>query len=316
MMGLVAWVVLGTDQSKPSSRFFPLTRFSDLHLLVFLSSSRLIKTSGVSVMWPTSDGDRTLQGSEAILLANTIDVMLDRLVDYTCCDEEEHQEIYAAVCQTGVSVFDSLAISQRIAVLHHAAVQLLTDAPFPSEALCAIDDATVAAIYAEVRDQIEIEFDMSDSFNDIVADFESSDDDDFEEDMLFDLQWRRLVHNACLEVLDEGEWTNVSSDADLASVEMGEWELWVDCLASAILWDRDFEFADTFLDADPEIVRQRRRTLGISDDYFVMPAPDPSGDKLEALVEATRKLVRSIYCKSEPSDWQKLIDPDSPDIPF
>jgi len=275
-------------------------------------------------MWPTSDGDRTLQGSEAILLANTIDVMLDRLVDYTSCEEEEHQEVYAAVCQTGVSVFDSLTISQRIAVLHHAAVQLLTDAPFPGEALCAVDDATIAAIYAEVRDQIEIEFDMSDPFDEIAAEFESvnvdedddEDDADFDEDMLSDTQWRRLVHNACLEVLDEGEWTTVSSDTDLALIEMGEWELWVDCLASAILWDRDFEFADTFLDADPEVVRQRRRTLGISDDYFVMPAPDPSADKIDELVDQTRKLVRSIYCKADPDDWQKLVDPDRPDFPF
>jgi hypothetical protein len=89
--------------------------------------------------------------------------------------------------------------------------------------------------------------------------------------------------------------------------------VWVDCLASAILWDRDFEFAETFLDADPEAARQRRKTLGIVDDYFVMPAPDPSIDKIDQLVSNTRDLVRSFYSDDESQTMPPI---DDPDIPF
>jgi len=266
-------------------------------------------------MWPTSDGDRTLRGPEAILLANTIDVMIDQLSDYIEYEDDTHQEIYAAVCQTGISVFDSLTISQRIAVLHHAALQLLTDAPFPNDSLSAIDDATIAAIYAEVRDQIEIEIDFyqSDYLNPPI-DHKSPTEDRREIDpSAADVQWRRLVHSACLDVLDEGSWSDVVTDSQLAHVELNEWEVWVDCLASAILWDRDFEFADTFMDADPEAARQRRKTLGICDDYFVMPAPDPGVDQIEQLVDQTRDLVRSVYLGDESKQWPSI---DDPDIPF
>jgi hypothetical protein len=33
-------------------------------------------------MWPTSGGDRTLTGTEAVLIANAIDTMLDLIIDY------------------------------------------------------------------------------------------------------------------------------------------------------------------------------------------------------------------------------------------
>jgi len=264
-------------------------------------------------MWPTSDGDRMLRGPEAILLANTIDVMIDQLSDYVEYGDESQQEIYAAVCQTGISVFDSLTISQRIAVLHHAALQLLTDAPFPHDSLSAIDDATIAAIYAEVRDQIEIEIDFYQSdFSEADGFSRSPADDRLPLEPMADVQWRRMVHNACLDLLDEGSWSDVVTDAQLARVELNEWEVWVDCLASAILWDRDFEFAETFLDADPEAARQRRKTLGICDDYFVMPAPDPSGDQIDKLVDKTRELVRSIYLNDKAQQWPSIDDPDVP----
>lgn len=281
-------------------------------------------------MWPTSDGNRTLRGAEASLMAQAIDGMIDQLIDYVHFEDEIQQEVYAAACQTGVAVFDSLTINQRIAVLHHAAVQLLTDRPFPHDCLSAIDDATIAAIYAEVRDQIEIEIDFFHS--DLLRIDSDTDTDDTDrggqvdwqrgvsEPAPSDVKWRRLVHSACLETLggEDGAWLDVSTDSQLAGVELTEWEVWIDCLASAILWDRDFEFADSFLDADPEMARRRRMTLGISDDYFVMPAPDPSSKQINQLIDSTRGLVRSIYLGCQHDDPQPGAGlPDNgEDIPY
>jgi hypothetical protein len=278
-------------------------------------------------MWPTSDGNRTLQGAEASLMAQAIDGMIDQLMDYILFEDEIQQDVYAAACQTGIAVFDSLTINQRIAVLHHAAVQLLTDRPFPHECLSAIDDATIAAIYAEVRDQIEIEIDFyqSDLLEiDVDTDSDDTADGDRErgdwEPSRANVKWRRLVHAACLETLggEDGDWMDFSTDSQLASVELSDWEVWVDCLASAILWDRDFEFAETFLDADPEMARRRRVTLGISDDYFVMPAPDPSSKQITQLIDSTRDLVRSIYLGDRKDDAPPDVAPpyDVNDPPF
>lgn len=242
-----------------------------------------------------------LQGSEAVLLAAAIDTLLGPLVDYLDYDGQADQEPVAAVLQTGVAVFDALPIAQRIAALHHAAEHLLSDKPFPGDCLSAADDATVAAIYSEIRDQVEIEIDLG---NDPLGDGGLPDESSGQAGRdnragtplpLPLMNWRRLVHRACCEALDEdGPWVEVTSPAELAKLEIDEWELWIDCLASAILWDRDFEFAETFLDADPEAARRRRVVLGITDDYFVRPAPDPGPGEIGRLIKQTRRLVRRV----------------------
>lgn len=266
-------------------------------------------------MWPTSDGNRTLRGAEAVLLANTIGMMIDQLCDYITYEDESQQENYAAGCQTGIGIFDSLTISQRVAVLHHAATHLLTDVPFPHDSSSAIDDATIAAIYAEVRDQIEIEMDFyRTDYEDALSAANSASPDALPGPTASDVQWRRMVHNACLEVLDDedGHWNDVLTNEELAQVELSDWEVWVDCLASAILWDRDFEFADSFMDADPESARQRRKTLGICDDYYIMPAPDPSPNQIDLLVDMTRNLLRHFDGDDESQQSHFIDDPDIP----
>ena len=77
-----------------------------------------------------------------------------------------------------------------------------------------------------------------------------------------------------------------------ASSDMYQWGRVIDYLADAILWDRDFEFSESFLDMDPEILRERRQILGIDDDYFTQIAPDPPPAEVAKLVSATREIVR------------------------
>jgi hypothetical protein len=103
--------------------------------------------------------------------------------------------------------------------------------------------------------------------------------------------------------LGRGDWNKIHSDEDIAWVKLQVWEDWIDQLSMAILWDRDFEYAETFLDADPDAARARRRAMGIDDDYFVSPPPDPTPSQVETLLARTRNLVRS-FCvgDSHPAD--------------
>jgi len=242
----------------------------------------------VFTMWPTSRGDRTLDGNEAALIASAIAAMLDPIVDQIadgCGDDDDAADdagsLHAAL-HTGVSVYDSLNLGQRLAILHRTALHLLTPAEFPDRQIAAVDEATIAVIFNEVRDWVEMESDC----------LSADDPQQTSEDRYLMTRWRCSVLAACQEVLGPGEWDAFAEEALLTSVPMDQWEEWIDYLASAILWDRDFEFVDSFLDADPDSARIRRQALGIDDDYFVCPAPDPNPAQIDRLVADIRLTLR------------------------
>ncbi|MDB4654591.1 hypothetical protein OAE40_02305 [Rubripirellula sp.] len=224
-------------------------------------------------MWHTSRGDRTLQGDEATLVREAIDTMVDVLSLHI--DDDPGGGV---ICESGIAVFDQLAPSQRIALLHDAATHLLTDigdAPRLSAPL----EATVAAIFKDVRDHVAIE----------VSFPQSTEHARWVERP----GWRHLVASAFHSVtISEGDFEYLEELPLEASSDLHQWERVIDYLADAVLWDRDFEFSGTFLDMDPEILRERRRILGIDDDYFTQIAPDPRPAEVAELVSATRQIVR------------------------
>lgn len=232
-------------------------------------------------MWHTSRGDRTLRGREARLVAQAVDTMVDALLMHV--DDELHSD-GARVCQSGIAVFDALTPSQRIGLLYDVTRHLLTDTD-STLALSATTEAAVAAIFIEVRDQVAIEIDLfPDGLPEQTA-WEQADP-----------SWRLLVLEACQDVFGCKGADTEDSEFDLPDgncKDMSQWEDLVDWLAEAVLWDRDFEMADTFLDVDPGISRQRRRLLGIEDDYFTQVAPDPRPEEALRLASMTRDIVRA-----------------------
>jgi hypothetical protein len=227
-------------------------------------------------MWHTSRGDRTLRGQEALLVQTSIDIMVDALLVHI----DEEFEDAAADCESGVAVFDAFSASQRIALLHDVAKYLLTDTE-TTLPLSAPLEATIAAIFVEVRDQVAIEIDfLSGGDNPEPA-------------------WRRAVLAAYRSIVlapDDEYVAGESIEMDLPDESCDEihaWEYLVDGLTDAILWDRDFEMADGFLDVDPGVSNQRRRLLGISEDYFTSIAPDPRPDEVFHLISRTRDIVRA-----------------------
>lgn len=234
-------------------------------------------------MWHTSRGDRTLGGHEAVLVSGAIEVMVAALLVHIDDDFEDS----ASDCETGIAIYDICTPSQRIGLLHDVAKYLLTDTDEPLS-LSALTDATVAAIFVEIRDQIAIEIEFA-------ASHEESGQ----------LGWREMVlaahrsvypdpnPNSGPGVLRNGGYEAMVRGFDASAGDLRHWETMVDDLADSILWDRDFEMADGFLDIDPGVSRQRRRLLGIDDEYFTSVAPDPRPEQAYQLASRTRDIVRA-----------------------
>ena len=219
-------------------------------------------------MWHSSRGDRTLRGDEATLVASAIDTMIDALMVHVDEDDDSVDQSIPD-CESGIAVFDDLNACQRIGLLHQLASYLLTETSRPLKQ-SATADAGVAAIFVEIRDQVAIEIDLQDS---LTA------DDSY--------HWRRMVVEAFHELADEAEL--------VPSVTCGQLPVWedaVDMMVGAILWDRDFEMADGFLDADPGVSDHRLKLLGIDRDYFTDVAPDPRPSEAFAMIRETRDIVR------------------------
>ena len=212
-------------------------------------------------MWHTSQGDRTLRGSEARLVGKVIDQMIDALLIHVNedFDDEEPADTPIVECDSGIMSYDALSAGQRIALLHDVAKHLLTNTPRTID-LSSTLEATVAAIFIEIRDQVAIEISL-------CADWTQEND----------LTWRQLVLDAYLTICgDDPELRSELGIPHVSSTDVENWELLVDGLTDAILWDRDFEMADSFMDIDPNVSHHRRRLLGIDDDYFISIAPDPA----------------------------------------
>ncbi|MGO9465004.1 MAG: hypothetical protein ACLQIB_57675 [Isosphaeraceae bacterium] len=61
-------------------------------------------------------------------------------------------------------------------------------------------------------------------------------------------------------------------------------------LADAMLWDRDFEADEWFLDMPPAKKRENLDYLGIQEDDFLAVAPDPADKDLDGVRRALREI--------------------------
>jgi len=57
-----------------------------------------------------------------------------------------------------------------------------------------------------------------------------------------------------------------------------------------MLWDRDFEADERFLDMPPAKKRENLDYLGIDQGYFLAVAPDPADEDLDGVRQALREI--------------------------
>ena len=227
--------------------------------------------------WHTPSGDRYLVGEESEMVRDSLSTMVQELA--SCRETEEDPWEY------GVTLFDELTWQQQLAVLDLLATNLLQETPETLE-LSGVNEASVAAVYQNIVQQIELEIELH-----TVSPVE------------FRTRWRQAALDAYRENEDDDivRQEILSQDADQASVfdidancmEVDRWCWLVELLADRVLWDRDFEMVNEMIDAPPERAAAMRAALGITPGYYTAIAPDPTDHQLDALFESLEELTRA-----------------------
>jgi len=218
-------------------------------------------------MWRTSAGDRVLRGAEWKLFRAGVALLRLELKDALPDD------ISVA---TGVRVYDALPPGQQLLQLALVA-EALHDEQISAPELSAVNEATVAAVFAELLHALTLELDAPRGPEDA------------------DAYWvRQLIRTACRERADEFDALPQRQARDREA-----WQVLLDELASRILWDCDYALGDEFLDDAPDEAHGRMQLLGIHADYFVALAPEPTRQQVK---EARLTLRRLLSEKRRPTE--------------
>lgn len=204
-------------------------------------------------MWRTPEGERVLKGAEWRLFREALRFAWDVIEEFGDPDD------------SGVAAFDRLQRNQKLAMLALVG-QALRDEQMPAPELAAVSEGAVAAVFALLRETIGIEIGLRDEGEETGM-------------------WRSLVLEACREVGIDDSLPKASSE------DLAEWFCLIECLADRILWDADYDMEEQFLDCDPETVKELKQFAGISDNYFLAVAPDPTDDAIERIRKVLREVV-------------------------
>jgi hypothetical protein len=220
-------------------------------------------------MWSTSQGKRVLTEAEWALFR----VGVERLVDFIA-DEEQP----LGLSGTDIDVFDELQPEQRLALLADVA-QALRDPAVPPPPLTAANEATVAAVFASIRQALEMETAPPD----------------------YGTRPSHVVRSLLLAVAAElaDEWAELLEDLPTVTEQnIDKWDWLLEEIEYRILWDRDFEMGDTFLDQPPEASRGLGQLTGIDRDYFTAVPREPD----EAGMAMVRQTLARLLGRPDPDD--------------
>ncbi len=233
-------------------------------------------------MWRTSIGERTLRGKEWELFREGLSSL--RLMVELSLDG-------ADVRITEVGAFDALQPASRLAMLALVA-KALHDPAEPCPALTALTEGTFAAVYAGIRQHIEIEIEI-----------------DWEKVGEQPLRDRPLLRDLVLAAFHEAcpEWPDPLPGRDCDDLD--EWSFLLDALMDRVLWDRDFDEEGLFLDAEPELAAHLKKELGVAEGYFTAIAPDPTGEPLATIRETLRRLCEPPQQRDQPEPGEDAANP-------
>jgi hypothetical protein len=226
-------------------------------------------------MWHTPLGERTLRGSEWELFRQGLRALWDHI------DDAEDEPL---TYETGVAVFDRLLPVSKLAMIALVG-KALSDENEPCPPLTTLTEGTFAAVYATIRQEIEVEIDLARGGTQPEGE---------------EFSMRALVLAAIRETNPDWEKPDpedVDQGFEPPSVpkpdceDFGAWHDILEEMINRVLWgDRDFEEAEHFLDRDPRESQQLKQLMGIDEDYFSAIAPEPTDHQLKAIRKVLRQL--------------------------
>ncbi len=210
-------------------------------------------------MWRMETGDRILTEPEW----NLFRVGLEMLWDYIEDDSDEDP----GLSETGVRVFDVLQPEQKLALLADVA-QALRDPATPIPRHTAANEGAVAAVFAVIRQALEEEIAFSHD--------EGTDSTE--------------VRGLLLATAAESD-EQPDDLPSLADEDGEEWDLVLEAIEDRILWDRDYEMGDEFLDQPPEAGQELHLLAGVDPDYFTAIPREPDEAEMIAVRQALARLL-------------------------
>jgi hypothetical protein len=187
------------------------------------------------------------------------EALLSLIDEFDFCDFEY---------ELGIKCFDTLTVGQKIYVLATIGNGLFRKDVKPVE-LTAVMESGIGAVFKHLYNNITIEIDMPE----------------------LDSNWRKLLVAARKEMEAEEIPEPTCEDYD-------EWDLEVDELANAILWDRDYEDGDIYMDHPPEKTEWLKYMASIPDNYYTAIADDLTDEEATAQIKELQKVCDSVI---EPS---------------
>ena len=201
-------------------------------------------------MWRMRDGDRVLTEVEWEVFATGLDMLRSQVeADISAGSDDT---------DTGVRAFDRLTAEQKLGLLA-AVARAVRDPDIPIPRHTAANEGAIMAIVNSFEGMLQAEIELNEKGR---------------------TDLRRCLLAACAG----------ADDLPAArSANWAEWEFLCECFADRLLWDRDFELGDVFLDLPSNVARSRLHEAGIDPDYFLdIPAePGEAG-----LVAARQELAR------------------------
>jgi hypothetical protein len=232
-------------------------------------------------MWRTPSGERILQCCEWRLFREGLSLLWDQVEESV--DDPD-------LCMTGVRVFDRLEPPTKLAMLALVGSALHDDHEACPK-LTALTEGTFAAIYAVIRQWIDIEIDSAKEGPSLTSDPNSMRNLVLAAYREAQSRWKEMDTSEGPD--DEHEDEDEPPSLFLApdSEDCDAWADLLDELMDQVLWgDRDFEEEDVMLDLAPDLGRGLKSQLGIDDDYFTGVAPEPYVAELAEIRGTLRKL--------------------------
>lgn len=208
-----------------------------------------------SPMFPTPDDIATHEDPWASVLRIGLRYVAERV----CGDLADPNDPWVF----GVGIFDRLTLGQKVVMLAMVGKAML-DAHEPAPDLTAVVDATALVIVDAFAAAVVIETDTDASL--------TSEDDRG--------PWLFTSRTALRNVLEPGwDTRQLGPLPSVDSTDLDEWQELAACLAEMVLFDADCEMEHLFVDDPPEQSDALKEKLGIDDDYFQIPAPDPTDEE-------------------------------------